>query len=456
MRQADKDAITEECIRPAIDIRRTTDGLTGSEWLVLLALAAVQFTHVVDFIIIMPLGPELKSTLRLNPQQFSLIVAAYGFSASLTGLFAALFVDRFDRKTAILGLYAGFTVGTLFCALAQNYVLLLAARAVAGAFGGVVGASILTILGDAFPDARRGRATGVVMSAFSVASIVGVPAGLYLAAILGWRAPFSALTGLSAIVLIAIYLILPSMRGHLGRSPAELVNPLTVLIRVLNQLIHVLIQPTHLRAYLLMMALMLSSFLIAPFLADFLVANVGVRKDQLPYVYLCGGLATLLTMTLFGWLSDRFGKLPVFRVLALLTLAPIGIITNLPPTPLAAVLTISTLFWIVSSGRMVPAMALITASAAPSYRGSFLSVNGSVQTMTMGLASVLGGALIGEAEDGRLIGYPLAGLLSMVAVLASVWLAGRLRPAAGGLQAADVIEPPARDEAEAVCSAAAE
>jgi predicted MFS family arabinose efflux permease len=445
MRPADKDAIPEENTRPAIATRKTTDGLTRSEWLVLLALSAIQFTHVVDFMIVMPLGPSLKETLHLNPQQFSLIVAAYGFSASLAGLFAARFLDRYDRKTAVLGLYAGFTLGTLFCALAQNYVLLLAARAVAGAFGGVVAASILTILGDAFPDARRGRATGVVMSAFSVASIAGVPGGLYLAALLGWRAPFSVLAGLSTLVLIGVFFILPSMRGHLGRTPCRAINPWAVLV-----------QPAHLRAYLLMMTLMLSSFLIAPFLADFLVANVGMRKDQLPYVYLCGGLTTLLTMTWFGRMADHFGKLPVFRVLALLTLAPIALITNLPPMPLAVVLTISTLFMIVSSGRMIPAMALITASAAPRYRGSFLSVNGSVQTMTMGLASVLGGALLGEADDGRLIGFSLAGVLAMVSVLASVWLAGRLRPAAGGLEAADVLDRPVRSGAEAACPAAAE
>jgi predicted MFS family arabinose efflux permease len=201
---------------------------------------------------------------------------------------------------------------------------------------------------------------------------------------------------------------------------------------------------------------MLSSFLIAPFLANYLVANVGVRTDQLPYVYLCGGLATLLTMTWFGRMADHFGKLPVFRVLALLTLIPIALLTNLPPMPLAAVLTVSTLFMIVSSGRMIPAMALITASAAPRYRGSFLSVNGSVQTMTMGLASVLSGALLGEADDGRLTGFPLAGVLAMTAVLASVLLAGRLRPAAGGMEAAFTFDQPARSGAEKACPVAAE
>ncbi len=181
-----------------------------------------------------------------------------------------------------------------------------------------------------------------------------------------------------------------------------------------------------------MTTLMLSSFMIVPFLADYLVANVGVRKDQLPYVYLCGGLATLLTMTWFGRLSDRFGKLPVFRILALLTLIPMGVLTNLPRVPVAAALVVSTVYMITTSGRMVPALALITASAAPRYRGSFLSVNSSVQTMAMGLASLFGGVLLGQTSSGELTGFSLAGGLGMAAVLLSVWLAGHLRPAAGG------------------------
>src|SRR6185437_6798664 len=305
-----------EMMRPDMAARDATAGLTGAEWLVLLALSAIQFTHIVDFIIIMPLEPNLKEALRINPQQFSFIVAAYAFSASLAGLFAARFMDRFDRKTALLWLYAGFTLGTLFCALAQNYVLLLAARAVAGAFGGVVAASILTIIGDAFPDARRGRATGVVMSAFSVASIAGVPAGLYLANHFGWRVPFGVLAGLGAGVILLVRFVLPPMRGHLLRGqPRANANVWAMLL-----------QPNHLRAYVLMTALVLSSFLIVPFFASYLVANMGVSKDQLPYIYLCGGLTTLLTMTWFGRMADRFGKLPVFRVLALLTMIPMVLI----------------------------------------------------------------------------------------------------------------------------------
>lgn len=428
MQQTEKRANIPDTVRSAVVAREAAAGLTRSEWLVLLALAAIQFTHVVDFMIVMPLGPELKEALHLNPRQFSLIVAVYGFSASLAGLLASQFMDRYDRKTSVLWLYAGFTLGTLLCALAPNYELLVAARAVAGGFGGVVGAGILTIIGDAFPDIRRGRAMGVVMSAFSAASIVGVPAGLYLAGWLGWRAPFGVLAGLGVIVLAGVYLILPPMRGHLGRTSPSTATPWAVLVR-----------PAHVRAYLLMTALILSSFMIVPFFAEYLVSNVGLSKSQLPYVYLCGGLATLFTMTWFGRLADRLGKLPVFRVLALLTLIPMGIVTNLPAVPLLAVLAVSTLYMVITSGRMVPAMALITASAEPRYRGSFLSVNGSVQTMAMGLASTLAGRLLGQTEDGQLTGFPVVGALGMVAVLTSIWLAGRLRPAAGGEEATVVL-----------------
>ncbi len=395
-------------------------GLTRKEWLLLLVLSAVQFTHILDFVIMMPLGPQFKQDLQLSDQLFGFLVSAYAFSAALAGLLAAWFIDRFDRKTALLGLYAGFTVGTLSCAAAPNYPLLLAARALTGAFGGVVAACVLAIVGDAFPGARRGRAMGVLMSAFSVASIAGVPAGLYLANLQNWRSPFIALAGLSAAVIVLICLVLPPMRGHLARG------------RTATNLWGIFLEPVHLRAYLLMIAIVLSTFMIVPYLASYLVANTGRTNEELPYVYLCGGLTTLVTMTFFGWLSDRFGKLLMFRCLALFTVVPILLVTNLPHVALTTALMVSTLFMVATSGRMVPAMALITASAAPQNRGGFLSVNASVQQTAMGLASALGGLLLGQGAKGEITGFPLVGGLACAATLASIWLAGHLRPAAGG------------------------
>ncbi len=420
MLQTEKSALITERIRRLVVPGGATNGLTRKEWLLLLVLAAVQFTHILDFVIMMPLGPQFKQDLHLSDRWFGFLVSAYAFSAALAGLAAAWFIDRYDRKKALLGLYAGFALGTLCCSAAPNYPLLVAARALTGAFGGVVGACILAIVGDAFPGTRRGRAMGAIMSAFSVASIAGVPAGLYLANLMTWRAPFAALGGLAAAVFVLVYLVLPPMRAHLaGGRPA--IN-----------LWDIFIQPMHGRAYLLTTALVFSSFILAPYLASYLVANVGLANAELPYVYLSGGLVTLGTMTLFGWMSDRYGKLPMFRSLALFNLLPILLVTNLPAVSLAMVLAIFTLFMVISSGRMVPAMALITASATPQNRGGFLSVNASVQQAAAGLASALGGLMLGQGANGEIMGFSLVGAVACAATLATVWLAGRLRTADGG------------------------
>jgi predicted MFS family arabinose efflux permease len=408
--------------------------LTLSEWCLLLVLAAVQITHIVDFMVLMPLGPRLMGELHISPGQFGLMVAVYGFSASLAGLAAAWCIDRFDRKTALLGLYAGFTLGTLLCALAPNYPLLLAARAVAGGFGGVSASCVLAIVGDAFPDSRRGTAMGVIMSAFSLASIFGVPAGVFLAARLdSWQAPFAVLAGAGVAVLALAWFVLPPLRGHLDAvHHVERASTWAVLT-----------DSSHVRAYVLMVSLVLSTFCVVPYLATYLVANVGRPEGDLVYVYLCGGVATLFTTTPVGWLSDRLGKRPVFRFFALLTLLPILLLTNLPSVSLLTALAVTTLLMITSSARMVPAMALITGCAVPRYRGSFLSVNSSVQQMAMGLASLIGGALLGKAAGGELTGFPLVGAVSVAGTLLSVYLIGHLRrPAAEALAAVDPVEGP--------------
>lgn len=393
--------------------------LTAAEWGLLLVLASVHFTNILDFVILMPLGPQLTAALHITAQQFGWIVSAYGFAAAASGLAAAWFIDRFDRKRALLGLYAGFTLGTLLCAAAPTYLFLVVARAVTGGFAGVMGASVLAIVGDAFPDCRRGTAMGVVMSAFSVASIVGVPAGLSLANVTGWRTPFAALGLMCAAVWLLAWVVLPPLRGHLA-------GPHGRQVRVWEVLSH----PTHVRAYLLMVVLVISTFTIVPYLTIYLVNNVGRRNEELPYVYLFGGAATLVSMTLVGRLSDRFGKLRVFRTLALVTLVPTLLLTNLPTTSLAVTLVLTTFFMVATSGRMVPAVAMITGSALPAYRGSFMSINSSVQQMAAGVAPLVSGAMLSKGEGGApLTGFRAVGLLAVTAMLTSIYLAGRLRSA---------------------------
>jgi predicted MFS family arabinose efflux permease len=425
--------------------------LARGEWQLLLVLAAVQFTHLVDFMIVLPLGPQFIRVLKITPQAFGILVSAYGFSASLSGLLAARFVDRFDRKRALLVLYSGFALGTLLCAVAADYWVLLAARIVAGGFGGVVAALVLAIIGDVFPYARRGTAMGIVMSAFSIALITGVPLGLYLANTLGWAAPFAILGGLSLLVLAAAIFALPPLHGHLDAADAG--EPIGLW--------QVFFHPNHVRAYALMVALVLGVFMVVPYLATYLVANVGRAETELPYVYLCGGLTTLLTVSLFGRLADRYGKLRIFRIMALLTVVPILILTNLPPVPLYVAIATSTLFMVTTSGRMVPAQALITASAAPRYRGSFMSVTASVQQMASGLASIIGGLILGapagaaegplvEGRVAPIVGYGWVGLISAVFTVISVILAGQLRPAEKGLEAVDAPADAGPNEAAAL------
>jgi predicted MFS family arabinose efflux permease len=426
-----------ELLPSGLDVRNVSFRLTWPEMRLLLVLAAVQFTHIVDFMIIMPLGPRMEAGLHLNLEEFSNIVAVYAVSAAVAGLLAAFIMDRFDRKPLVLTLYTGFAVGTAMCALAPNYHLLLLGRVIAGAFGGVGASATLVIVGDAFPDSRRGAAMGILMSAFSVASIVGLPAGIFLAIVFGaWQAPFAVLGGIAVCVLVAIYLVLPRLPRPAGDHPATVFD-------VASRFLTILLRPGHLLAYAFMTALVMSTFLLWPTFPTYLEKNIGLEESSLVYVYLCGGVATLLTLTWFGRLSDRFGKRLVFRILGGFTAVPILLVTNMPHgLALGLVLAATTLLMTVSSGRMAPALALITASAEPRFRGSFMSMNSAVQQTAMALAAVIGGHMIGETATGELTGYPLVGCVAAGITLLTLFMVGLLRSAPMGEAAVTTVELP--------------
>src|SRR5215471_9634715 len=232
----------------------------------------------------MPLGPQYMRVFAISPSQFGLIVSSYAISAGISGIAAGFFLDRFDRKRALLILYAGFTLGTLFCALAQTYPLLVLARALAGAFGGITGALILAIVGDIIPEHRRGAAIGLVMSAFSVANIAGVPLGLLLAAHFNWHVPFFALAAMSALIFASLARLMPPLRSHLALLREE--PPITRMLALL-------LDPAHARAFLFMGLLTFPGFVIFPYLPKYLVANVGLTEKDLPWIYLSGGFCTM-------------------------------------------------------------------------------------------------------------------------------------------------------------------
>jgi DHA1 family inner membrane transport protein len=441
--------------KAAASVRRPLPRLTASEWLVLAALAVLQFTHNLDYMIMMPLMPQFEREMGISPQQFGFLVSAYAFSAGVSGLLAALLIDRFDRKRALLFLYAGFALGTLSCALAPGYLYLLIARSVAGAFGGVVAATTLAIIGDLFADSRRGRAMGVVMSAFSVALIVGVPAGLYLANRWGWRSTFGVLGLVSAGVLVLLLRVLPPLRGHLAHAPpvvawsgdqATAGDQAGVVAWSPDQataggnLWAALSYPTHVRAYVLMIALVFSTLMIIPYLADYLVSNAGRTENELAGIYLAGGLAILVALPFVGRISDRFSKRSVFQVIAVSAIVPALVVTHLPPVSLGVALLWSTLFMVITASRMVPAMALITACALPRYRGSFMTINSSVQQLAAALAALVGGSLLSKTNGGSLTGFATVGYLASLAMVLSAVLAGWLRPAGSeALEAVDIL-----------------
>ncbi|SRR6266568_206533 len=388
----------------------------------LLVLAAIQFTATVDFLIILPLGPQYMRVFNINPGQFGLIVSAYAVAAGISGVTTGVFLDRFDRKRALLWLYFGFTLGTLFCAVAPTYQLLVVARAVAGAFGGVAGAFILAIIGDVVPEERRGRAMGLVMSSFSVASICGVPLGLLLASNISWHVPFFALAAISLLVLAAAASVLPPLRGHL-----EKVHDAHPIARMLA----VLAEPDHRMAFVFMAVLTFTGFLIFPNLANYMVLNVGLTEKQLPLIYLCGGLCTVFTMNWIGRWADLSGKPRVFTIMSLCSLVPTLLLTNLPRVPLVEAIAVSTLLMICMSGRFVPAMAMMTASVEARYRGGFMSMNSSVQQLASGLAAFVSGHLLGQALGGQITHYPVIGAISATCALLCIYVARYLKSAEG-------------------------
>jgi len=403
--------------------------LQNERW-VLLLLAAIQFTTNLDFLIILPLGPQYMRVMHITPAQFNMIVAAYAIAAGISGVAAGFFLDLFDRKSALLWLFLGFAAGTLLCALAPTYWFLVAARAMAGTFGGVTGAVILAIVGDVIPESRRGAAMGLVMSAFSVASIFGVPLGLVLASTFNWHVPFYAIAGICAPIHLAVLRFVPPLRGHLEHAREQ--HPAARMLAVL-------MEPNHQMAFLFMAVLTCAGFTIFPTLATYMVYNVGLTEKQLPFIYLTGGLCTLFSMNWIGRWADRSGKLRVFTLMSLAALVPVTLLTNLPRVPLLAALATSTLLMICMSGRFVPAMAMMTGTVEARYRGGFMSVNSSVQQFSCGLAAWISGAIIGQGPHLEITHYPLAGLVSLGCVLACIWLARFLRPAREALSAAPVL-----------------
>lgn len=391
----------------------------SKEKLLLWTLAAINFTHIIDFMILMPLGPQLMRIFEISPREFGLLVSSYTFSAGISSFFGAFVLDKFDRKKIMFWVFVGFLFGTLACALSPNYPILLISRIVSGLFGGLTSALVLAIIGDVVPDSRRGRAMGLVMAAFSVASVVGVPFGLFIASLTNWHAPFFFLAFLSLIILWMIYRYIPHITAHLHVQTHK-PTPLMVVRRVTSN-------ANQMKAISLTIMMMLGQFTIIPFISPYMVANVGFSEMQLTYIYIAGGAFTIFTSPWVGKLTDKYGKGKIFTIFMALNVIPIGLITHLGPMAIVLVLLVTTMFFVTSNGRMVPAAALITGTARLENRGSFLSFNSAVQQLAAGLASFVAGLILAEGADGQLLNYNVVGYLAIVLSLLCIPLARRVK-----------------------------
>ena len=388
------------------------------EFWLLLTLAGIQFTHILDFMIMMPLGPQFTRIFSITDAQFGLLVSAYTLAAGASGLLAATYLDKFDRKKLLLTLYILFGLATLACGLAPTYYTLMLARVMAGVFGGVLSALSQTIVADVVPFERRGRAMGIVMTSFSVSTVAGVPLGLFLAAHFSWHAPFFGIAALVGVLAAGAFITLPPLTDHLKTEfkPSAW--------RGIGQ---VLSDPNHLRAFAFSGLLMFAGFTVIPFITIYLQANVGWRTDQVPYVYLCGGLVTLVTARMIGVLTDLKGKVFMFRLMAFLLIIPMVASTLTEGWPMWAVLLVSTAFFACMSGRMIPGMAIITSAANPQLRGTFMALNSAVQSAAMGTAAFIGGLIISRDAQNLVQHYWIAALVGACSSVAAIIVVGKLK-----------------------------
>jgi MFS transporter, DHA1 family, inner membrane transport protein len=387
-----------------------------SERVILLVLAAVQFTHIMDFMVMMPLAPQLMRELSLGAGQFSALVAAYSIAAGVVGLLSAPFIDRFDRRTLLLFVYAGFTVATLLCGLAPDASTLLIARAIGGAFGGISGSLCLAIVSDIVPPERRASGIGIVMTAFAVAASIGVPVGLQLAQHFGWRSPFTFLAVVAAVVWCVAFRFIPPVRGHV-QSGAHKGRAFRELLRDANAG----------RAIVFMAVMVLGHFSIIPLLSPHLVGDVGLPEKYLFLVYMIGGALSVVTAPVVGRLADRHGRQRVFTYMVIAASVIILVIANAGPQPVWGTLVLAGLFFVFASGRFVPGQAIVTLAVPSSRRGAFLSLTSCARDLASGISSTMGGWIVTKQPNGHLLHFNWLGWIAVAAGLLSIVLARTVR-----------------------------
>ena len=375
----------------------------------LIALTSLlQFTVVLDFMVMAPLGAILMRVLTITPSQFGVAVSAYAFSAGISGILAAGFADRFDRKNMLLFFYGGFTFATLLCGIAPTYEILVLARIVTGMFAGVIGAIGMAIIADLFPIHVRGKVMGFSQMAFAASQVLGIPIGIYLANVFDWHAPFLMIVGLCLIIGIAVVFGMKPVREHLkiesGRSAFQ-------------HLWLTLKQRPYQRAFAATTLLSVGGFMMLPFSTAFMVHNMGVAEATLPMVFIVTGIVNMLSGPFIGRISDAIGKYKLFVYGSVWTAIVVVVLTHMGLIPLWLVMVLNALMFLGVMSRMIPSMALVSGMPDLHDRGAFMSINSSIQQMAGGVASVVGGLIVAQSATGQIINYDILGYVTIGAII---------------------------------------
>lgn len=363
----------------------TKAAFTSYQVLVIALLSLTQFTVVLDFMVMSPLGDILMKSMDMNTTQFGFAVSGYAFSAGISGLLTAGFADRYDRKKLLLFFYIGFIVGTLFCGLSHTYMMLLFARIVTGLFGGVIGSISMAIIADLFPLQQRGRVMGFSQMGLSASQVLGIPISLYLSNVWGWQAPFLMIVALAAAVWVVTLLKMQPVNAHLNEQVER---------NAVKHLWNTVKQRNYRIGFMATAMLSLGGFMMMPWGSAFSVNNLHVSYEELPFLFMVSGIASLIIMPLIGKLSDRVDKFKIFMIASVWMMVMVIIYTHLTPVPFIVVITMNILFMAGIMSRMVPAIALTSSLPKMQDRGAYMSVSASLQQIAGGVAAAVGGLIV--------------------------------------------------------------
>lgn len=376
-------------------------------------LAFLQFTVVLDFMILSPLGVLVMEKLQISTQQFGFVVSAYAFSAGISGIFAAGFADRFDRKKLLLFFYVGFVLATFLCGIATNYIFLFGARILTGIFAGVLSSISFAIVADLFPLQVRGRVMGFIMTAFAASQVFGLPIGIYISNLWGWQSPFLMIASISGAVGFVIFFFLKPLTTHLDHKTD---------IHAFHHLVKTLTQTKYLPAFLATTLLATGGFMLMPFGSAFSVHNLGVKLEDLPLVYMVTGVVSMLGGPLMGRLSDAIGKYNMFVIASILAAGIIIYYTKMEITPLPIVIFVNSILFVFVAARMISANALTSAVPDLHDRGAFMAISSSIQQISGGIAASVAGLIVIQTSSGYMERYEILGYVVASAIILTVIL----------------------------------